>query len=239
MSDPASVRVELAELRRKLASLESLRDVLGDEAVEKARADLEARMRALVGTGGGALVLGDVDVTDGDFVGRDKWQLWVERLYLGQPPDRVPPEVLLQAYLRALAAECRRLPLGVVDPRFLHAGPETPVPLSEVYVDLDVLAPAREELEKGERPLVGRLLRGEGGERTPLRSRLGQDHLRPLPGLRPGNCGRGERPLVPAARRFASTGNDPGAAGAAGGSRPLHPAGGKGGGAHVVGRPAG
>jgi len=167
MSDAQS---QLAELRRKLASLESLRDVLGNDAVTKARAELETRIHALVpiGTGGGAFVAGDVRVDRGDFVGRDKWQLWIERLYLGRSPDEVPPETLLQAYLRALAADCRRLPLGVVDPRFLQAGPESTVPLPDIYVDLDVLAPVREEREKGEMAPLGRLARGEGGERTPV-----------------------------------------------------------------------
>jgi len=117
-------------------------------------------------TGGGALVAGDVQA--GQFVGRDVWQLVLGDQYVGVPPDQIPPEVLLDAYLRVLAADCRRLPLSVVDPRFLQAGASQPVPLSDVYVDLDVLAPVREEREKSERAFLGRLLRGEGGERTPL-----------------------------------------------------------------------
>ena len=58
MNDPTSVRAELAELRRKLAGLESLRDVLDDEAVEKAKAEAEARVRTPIETGGGAFVTG-------------------------------------------------------------------------------------------------------------------------------------------------------------------------------------
>ncbi len=167
MSDPTSIRAELAELRRKLESLESLRDVLGDEAVEKAQAEVKARARALVETGGGPFVAGGVAVEGGDFVGHDKWQLWVERLYLGRPTDQVPPEALLQAYLRSLAAECRRLPLGVIDKEFMRASGEQPIPLPDIYVDLDVVAPARKDVED-ERAWALRLVRGEGRERTPL-----------------------------------------------------------------------
>ncbi|RMF30508.1 MAG: hypothetical protein D6759_11830, partial [Chloroflexi bacterium] len=150
---------ELDELRRKLESLESLRDVLGDEAVARARAELESRIRALVETGGGAIVTGDVQ-TAGDFVGRDQVTITVggqRAVVVGGDargliavtgdgsrvivaPDRVPPEALEAAYLRSLAQECRRLPLGVVDPRFLRTDLEAPVPLPEVYVDLKVVA---------------------------------------------------------------------------------------------------
>ena len=168
MSDISSMRIELAELCRKQANLESLRDVLSPEAFEATRAGLEARIRALVETGGGALIVGDVAVERGDLVGRDKWQIILGDQYVGLSPDQVAPDTLLQAYLRALAAECSRLPLGAVDPRFLQAGPETPLPLPEVYVDLDVVAPVREEREKGEAAFTGRLGRGEGGEQTSL-----------------------------------------------------------------------
>lgn len=167
--DSSSIRAQLAELRRKLTSLESLLDVLGDDAVEQAKAELQDRIRALVETGGGVVMLGDV-TAGRDVVGRDKWELILgdKHEYFGAPIHQVPPEVLLQAYLRSLAAECSRLPLGVVDPRFLQTGAETPVSLPEVYVDLDVLAPAREEREKGGAVFLGRLARGEGGERMPL-----------------------------------------------------------------------
>jgi len=159
---------QLAELHDQLAKLESLRGLLGDALTDQKRAELETRIRFLVETGGGAVVAGGVTVTGGDFVGRDRWQIILGDQYVGQTPDQVPPDVLLQAYLRALAADCRRLPLGVVDPRFLHAGPESAVPLPDVYVDLDVLAPVREEREKGEMAFLGRLARGEAGERTPV-----------------------------------------------------------------------
>jgi len=158
-----------AEYQRMLARLEVLAAAQG--ALGERWADFEAQLReelALMGgqlrveTGGGAVVFGDVVVEHGDFVGRDKTVIIARgeravivggdahgliavtgdgsRVYVS--PDRVSPKILLAAYLRALARECQRLPLGVVDPRFLQAGPETPVPLPEVYVDLDVVAPA-------------------------------------------------------------------------------------------------
>ena len=37
-------------------------------------------------------------------------------------------KALLGAYLRSLARECGRLPLGVVDPRFLQTSAEAPPP---------------------------------------------------------------------------------------------------------------
>jgi energy-coupling factor transporter ATP-binding protein EcfA2 len=165
-------RVQLTELRRKLESLESLRNVLSAKAVEKAKAELEARIRTLVETSGGALIAGDVTVEHGDFVARDQWQVIVGDQYAEIPPDQIPPEELLQAYLRALSTVCRRLPLGIVDPRAIQAELESPMSLSEIYVDLDVLALVREEeQEKGR---MGRLARSESGERMPVLEAIAQ-----------------------------------------------------------------
>ncbi|HHH41169.1 MAG TPA: hypothetical protein ENK56_04110, partial [Chloroflexi bacterium] len=151
---------ERALLRQKLESLESLRDVLGDEAVEEAKAALEARLRA-VETGGGAVVAGDVQVAGGDFIGRDKVTVTIngkravivggdargliavtgDENRITISPEQVSARVLEAAYLRSLASDCQRLPLGVVDPGFLPTGPgKPPLSLSEIYVDLDVLA---------------------------------------------------------------------------------------------------
>ncbi|MFQ6102130.1 MAG: SUMF1/EgtB/PvdO family nonheme iron enzyme [Anaerolineae bacterium] len=179
-----------AEYQRMLARLEVLTAAQG--ALGERWADFEAQLREelahmggglRVETGGSAVVFGDVVAYE--FVGRDKTIITVRgervivvggdahgliavtgdgsRVYVS--PDQVPPEA---AYLRALARECQRLPLVVVDPRFLQTGPETPVPLPEVYVDLDVVAPVREERRKGERVFITRLARGEGRERAPL-----------------------------------------------------------------------
>lgn len=143
----ASAQSLLAELRRQLERLESLRGLLGDELTDQKQLELENQISGLLETSGGAFFAGDVQVEYGDLVGRDKWQLQVEKVSLDVPPEQIPPESLLQAYLRALAAECSHLPLGVVDPRFVQSELESPVPLPAVYVDLDVLAPVQEEQE--------------------------------------------------------------------------------------------
>ncbi|HHH41247.1 MAG TPA: NACHT domain-containing protein [Chloroflexi bacterium] len=196
VSLPPAIQEQIAELRRKLTNLESLRDVLGDEAPERARAELESRLQALVQTGGGAFLAGNVEVRRGDFVGRDKWRVWVDQLYLGHSPDRVPPTALLQAYYRSLAAECSRLPLGVVDPRFLPTGTEEPgaVALSGVYVDLEVQAPPRGEEDESRAFLMGRLGRGAGGERTPLLQAIAHPEARRFVLL--GDAGSGKTTFV-------------------------------------------
>jgi energy-coupling factor transporter ATP-binding protein EcfA2 len=184
---------QLAELRRKMESLETLRDEFGDDLVDRKKTELEARIQALVDTGGGAFVAGDVEAGE-DVVGRDKWQIILGDQYVGQSPDNVAPETLLRAYLRSLAADCRRLPLGVVDPRFLQTKAETPLSLSDVYVDLDVLAPVREEQKKGERAFLGRLLRAEGGERTSLLEAVAHERVTRFVLL--GDAGSGKTTFV-------------------------------------------
>jgi len=63
---------QIAELGEKLARLESLRPDLGDAVTGKTKADLETQLRALIQTGGGAAVSGNVSTQGSDFVGRDK-----------------------------------------------------------------------------------------------------------------------------------------------------------------------
>lgn len=200
MSDEfSSIQAQLAKLRRKLVSLESLRDVLGDATVEQAKSELETQIRTLVEPSGDVLVRGNVTVEGGDSVGRAQCIFTVQgeravviggdatgviavtgsgnRVYL--PPDQVPPEVLTEAYFRSLAAECHRLPLGVVDPRFIQTRVETPIHLSEVYVDLDVVAPVREEWEEREGEVIslGWPAWGEGGERIPILEAIAQPQV--------------------------------------------------------------
>jgi formylglycine-generating enzyme required for sulfatase activity len=68
----------------------------------------------------------------------------VDKLYLlGEqyqqtPAEDIPDKELIHAYLRSLASECSRLPLGVVDPRFLENSGENSISLSSIYIDLDV-----------------------------------------------------------------------------------------------------
>ena len=51
---------QIAELGEKLARLESLRPDLGDAVTDKTKAELASQLRALIQTGGGAVVAGDV-----------------------------------------------------------------------------------------------------------------------------------------------------------------------------------
>lgn len=59
--------------------------------------------------------------------------------------NKEDPEELLKVYYDALAKECRQLPLGVVDPRFVSLGTENQVDLTDVYTDLDVIPVAGQE----------------------------------------------------------------------------------------------
>jgi hypothetical protein len=134
------IQQQIAELRRKIESLELLHSTLGEDAYQKARTDLEAQLRPLIDTAGGAAVFGDVKVDHaGKFVGRDDYSTTIVA-----NPDQYPPEELLTFYYRALARDCCRLPLGIIDTQFIRTSGEQPVPLPDIYVGLDVIAPAKQ-----------------------------------------------------------------------------------------------
>lgn len=120
MSD--AVQSQIAELRRKLDSLDTLRSELGEELYQRKKADLEAQLRPLIETAGGAFVSGSVNVGSGKFVGRDDYSTTIIT-----NPDRYPPEELLACYYRALAADCCRLPLGIIDTQFIRTKGESPL----------------------------------------------------------------------------------------------------------------
>jgi formylglycine-generating enzyme required for sulfatase activity len=92
------------------------------------------------------------------------------------------------AYFRVLAKECSALPLGIIDTRFSATVGEDSIPLPDIYVDLDVIAPAEplgqgEDEQEGGKPDRGRwafrLVRGEGRDRTPVLAALaGEEHSR-------------------------------------------------------------
>jgi hypothetical protein len=119
-----------------------------------------------INTGGGAIVAGNANAGR-DFVGRDKilaasgdrsvviggdasgvFIITGDGISETRPADSVPPAVLLRAYYLSLAGECRQLPLGVVDPRFLRPQHDGEVSLPDVYVDLAVVSPARGETRR-------------------------------------------------------------------------------------------
>jgi formylglycine-generating enzyme required for sulfatase activity/energy-coupling factor transporter ATP-binding protein EcfA2 len=83
-------------------------------------------------------------------------------------PEDVPVDTLLTAYYRSLAAECSRLPLGVIDVEFVRTSRKGDVPLPDVYVDLDVTTPPKPDEEEDRRDWALRLEKGGGDNRTAL-----------------------------------------------------------------------
>ncbi|GAB4468302.1 MAG: SUMF1/EgtB/PvdO family nonheme iron enzyme [Anaerolineales bacterium] len=179
-----TLRERIQALRRKLDAYRTLQE-LGEDHAEEIRS-LEAELQSLVQTDGGAFVAGNVSTGGGDFIGRDKILATLadgsviiggnaqgvvivtgdhNRLTLAA--EQVPPEVLLKMYYRSLALECRRLPLGVVDPNFVAPLSQDEVPLSDVYTDLHVVSPLVEEA-KDPRAFGLHLARGLGNDRAPL-----------------------------------------------------------------------
>ena len=192
------LRVEYERVLAELGALAAAQGALGERWAEfeaRLRGEL-ARMggRLQVETGGGALVFGSVVVEHGDFVGRDK-----HYHYHAAPeqPDRVLADDLLVPYCRALADECSRLPLGVVDPQFVRPAHEGKVSLPEVYVDLDVVSTRLEEGQGGLADVRAwglRLARGEGEGRTPLLETLALPTFRRAVLL--GDAGSGKSTFV-------------------------------------------
>ena len=87
-------------------------------------------------------------------------------------PKSDEPKELLAAYLEWLTGECHNLPLGLIDIRFVDAVGKQSVTLTDVYVDLDVVAPAEDDKQPGKgktpsahevRTWALQLVRGEGG----------------------------------------------------------------------------
>ncbi len=154
---------------------------------------------------------GDVNIQQGDFVGRDKIiQKIAERAVVFRQDahgnlvvtgdgntftfqaDEVP-KVLLAAYLRSVAHECGRLPLGLLDPDFATPGAEAQVTLRNVYTDLDVVSPPPGE-EEGHRFWGMRLAKGEEGARTPVLEAIAQPESPYLALL--GEAGSGKSTFV-------------------------------------------
>jgi formylglycine-generating enzyme required for sulfatase activity/energy-coupling factor transporter ATP-binding protein EcfA2 len=147
---------QLTEINEQIVKLESLRSVLGDAMVNQKRAELET----LIANVSGGVTLSGTASIGGDVVGRDK-------ITVNIAADRDTPDNLLQAYYRSLAAECRRLPLGVIDKEFVRTSGEQLIPLPDIYIDLDVVEPMHQD-EVSERAWATRLSRGEGRDRAPL-----------------------------------------------------------------------
>lgn len=87
------------------------------------------------------------DVTGGDRIG-DVYHVKGDLYQSGSAPSRGSAS-LREFYLRRLAAACAELPFGVLDPRFFELTGAHPLNVGDVYVGLDVLAPAVREQERG------------------------------------------------------------------------------------------
>jgi formylglycine-generating enzyme required for sulfatase activity len=136
VAERPAVRAEYQQILAGLDVLAVAQQALGDQWAafeERLRPEL-ARMggELRIESGGGAVILGNVTVQHGDFIGRD------QNIHIHPPapaPDATP---LRQAYLRHLADRYGWLPLRGVDLRAGDATARAERPrLAHVYVDLD------------------------------------------------------------------------------------------------------
>ncbi len=164
------------ELRHQLATLEeqaaALRQQLSGSGVQVGRDQ----------TVQGDLVIGD---KIGTRVNTDGGPYIAGSISVAISPE-APPADLLAAYYRCVAAECSHLPLGVIDKEFVRASggsaaqAEQAIPLPDIYVDLDVVAPAQERGR--ERPCVGAAIGARRGQRAhALAGCAGANVPRPAP----------------------------------------------------------
>ncbi|MGB0126253.1 MAG: DUF4062 domain-containing protein, partial [Rhodocyclaceae bacterium] len=117
-----------------------------------------------INTGGAACILGNVDTGGGDVIGGNKTETHIHH-HAAAPGEALEP--FREEYFALVAAECSRLPLGIIDTRFVSTAGDGAVPLTDIYVDLDVVA-AKGPESGDERSWAVLAARGEGGDRTPL-----------------------------------------------------------------------
>jgi formylglycine-generating enzyme required for sulfatase activity len=110
-----------------------------------------------INTGGGAYIEGNVNISGGDFVGRDKnvfngdtTQINNPKTVIIQPinPEKAAAarhEAARRAYLRELRAACQTLPLAAVGE---DASANADLTLDQVYIDLDTTATVKQEQVK-------------------------------------------------------------------------------------------
>ena len=204
LAQDAALQAQLAQLQAQVQALEVLRSRLGDALVNQQQAELTAQQHALL-TGSGAIAQGaGAQAASGGSVVAEKiygdvtifnfpWQRWVSAVYEKAPVGKVPLDVLQAAYLRALAEECSRLPLGVMDPKWVRTTQEKQIALPDIYVDLDVVTQALDK-DQDEHALALRLARSEGAARTPLLAAVAAPAARALVLL--GEAGSGKSTFV-------------------------------------------
>lgn len=204
LAQDAALQAQLAELQAQVQALEVLRSRLGDAWVNQQQAELAQQQHALL-AGDGAIAQGQAakaasggsvvaDTIHGSVtVVRNQWQTWVSNVYADAPVNKVPLDVLQAAYLRAVADECSRLPLGILDPKWVRTTQQKQIALPDVYVDLDVVTPALGR-DQDEHALALRLARGAGDDRTPLLQAVAASAGRTLVLL--GDAGSGKSTFV-------------------------------------------
>ena len=182
-------------LRQQLDSLETLRTLLGEETFQEKRAELLARLEGIEQTPHpesrpksdgpddveqiiqSRQVQIDADAFGNIIITGDNNQVTLS-------PDQAPA-VLLRLYYKFLAAECSRLPLGLVNEEFTTPGSDRKITLQTIYTGMDVVSPPQVEHEEGQEKSAQRwyglrLERGEGGDRTALMDAITQPDIRCL-----------------------------------------------------------
>jgi len=136
----SKIQSQIAELQEQIESLGKLRQVLGEDVVNEKQADLQAQLRPLLETAGGAVVAGNVQTQGGDFVGRDKKNgVFVEQINVTYPlpaaQKHLPYPEARKQYLAHLIASHQHLRL-----QGISAGSSPlSVSLENVYVSLTAM----------------------------------------------------------------------------------------------------
>lgn len=139
VAEQPALRAEYEAVLGGLDVLRAAQAALGEQW-EAFSAQLQAELARMGGglhieSGGGAVILGNVTVQHGDFVGRDKIEY---HFYpTPSPPDVTPQR---EAYLRHIIERTSQLPLRGVDVRSGDPTHATRPRLAQVYVDLDTTA---------------------------------------------------------------------------------------------------
>jgi len=100
---------------------------------------------------------------------------------------------LVENYYRSLASRCQRLPLGIIDEKFIKTQGNSKVGLQDIYTDLDVSA-IKQEVDEDEHHFGWRLARGEDGDREAILDAVAREDLPYIALL--GNAGSGKTTFI-------------------------------------------